>query len=51
MYEPELPKDVGPAREILEKYSGIPSDDIDRHLHAVVSQPLPLPSPHLWPVR
>ena len=36
MYEPELPQDIDEAREILEKYSKIPAEQIDQHLHTVV---------------
>ena len=42
MYEPELPRDIDEAREILEKYSKIPKEQIDQHLHAVVWLPFPL---------
>ena len=42
-YEPRL-TEVGPeARELLENYSNIPSDEVVQHVNSVVSDPFPIP--------
>ena len=36
-YVEDLPKDIGPARHLLEVYSKIPYQDLDDHIRRVVS--------------
>ena len=36
VYISDLPADLEPARRLLQKYSGIPARDIDKHVHAIV---------------
>lgn len=36
-YLEELPKDIGPARHLLEVYSKIPYQDLEGHIRRVVS--------------
>lgn len=36
-YEAELPADAGPFKELLVEYSGIPPDEVEAHLHKIVS--------------
>lgn len=35
---PELPTDIGAMRELLQNYSKIPAEEIDRHLIGIVSR-------------
>lgn len=44
-YLEDVPEHLGPAREFLEKYSGIPPEDVDNHLRAIVSKPRQPPIP------
>lgn len=37
-YETELPANIGPFKELLEKYSQIPPDEVEAHIHKIVSQ-------------
>ena len=36
VYISDLPADLEPARRLLQKYSGIPARNIDKHVHAIV---------------
>jgi hypothetical protein len=40
IYQEELPTDIGPVRQLLERYSKIASSDVDSHLYAIVSATL-----------
>ncbi|KAK7909036.1 hypothetical protein PG985_014914 [Apiospora marii] len=35
IYRAELPDDIGPIRQLLEEYSGIPAQEASAHIHAV----------------
>lgn len=37
VYQESLPKDIEPFRQLLKSYSNIPNDEIDGHLHKIVS--------------
>lgn len=37
IYRAELPDDMGPIRQLLEEYSGIPAEEVGTHIHTVVS--------------
>jgi len=36
-FQEELPDDLSKAKAILEKYSGIPPDEVEPHLRAIVN--------------
>ncbi len=36
VYIADLPADLGPARKLLERYSGIRARDVEEHIHVVV---------------
>lgn len=42
-YEPRLTEVEPEARELLENYSNIPSDEVVQHVNSVVSGPFPVP--------
>lgn len=41
IYQEELPKDIGNARELLQDYSGLKADNVEAHLYAIVRARLP----------
>lgn len=43
-YEAELPANIGPFKEFLEEYSQIPPEEVEAHMHRIVSQSF-LPTP------
>lgn len=38
----ELPADIGPFKELLHEYSHIPWEEVDAHIHKIVTLPPPL---------
>lgn len=38
IYRPELPEDIGPIRQLLAEYSGLPAEEASAHMLAVVSR-------------
>ncbi|KAL1844524.1 hypothetical protein VTK73DRAFT_2357 [Phialemonium thermophilum] len=38
VYREELPEDVQPFRDLLQSYSKIPPEEVDDHLHRIVSE-------------
>lgn len=43
-YEAELPANIGPFKEFLGEYSQIPPEEVEAHMHRIVSQSF-LPTP------
>lgn len=37
-YVAELPADIGPFKELLQEYSHIPPEEVEAHIHKIVSE-------------
>lgn len=36
-YRAELPEDIGPFKKLLHEYAHIPLEELDAHIHQIVS--------------